>query len=154
DDDRDEDDEAIGACGGESFPIDDSIFEGSDGRVMPSEDGEELFLLGESEVDGEILSQADARLVEGQWVVMATVQGSERIRANEMFNQCASTEPDCPTGQLAIALDGEVISAPVVQAMNLADEEFTISGEFDESSAKDLALVLRYGSLPVVFEQA
>lgn len=147
-------DEAAGGCGGDAFPVDDSIFGGAEGRVMPSEDGTELYLLGESEVDGEVLSKADARLIEGRWSVMASVKGSERIRANQMFNRCASTQPECPTGQLAIALDGQVISAPVVQAMNLADDEFTISGNFTATSAKDLALVLRYGSLPVVFEQA
>ena len=50
-------------------------------------------------------------------------------------------------------LDGEVLSAPAVQGQDLASDNFTISGDFDQGEAKDLALVLRYGSLPVEFDQ-
>jgi len=85
---------------------------------------------------------------------MAAVRSKDRIKANEMFNMCAGGQPTCPTTEMAIVLDGQVISAPAVQQPNLADEEFRITGNFDASGAKDLALVLRYGSLPVVFEQA
>jgi len=53
-------------------------------------------------------------------------------------------------------LDGVVQSAPVIQGDNQAFESFggkaTISGSFSESEAKDLALVLRYGALPVKFD--
>lgn len=148
-------DDDDGGCGQNVYPIDDSVFAGAEGDVMTSEDGALLYLLGPSDVDGEVLSKAEATLLEnGQWVVMASVRGADRIRANEMFNGCASGQPQCPTRQMAIALDGQVMSAPEVQAMNLADDEFTISGDFDATSAKELALVLRYGSLPVVFEQA
>ncbi len=61
-------------------------------------------------------------------------------------------------GAIAIVLDGEVISAPTVNGPDLASgPQFTISGGeggFKEGEAKDLALVLRYGSLPVEFETA
>ena len=46
-------------------------------------------------------------------------------------------------------------SYPTVQGQNLADEPtFQITGDFSQSEAKDLALVLRYGALPVEFERS
>jgi len=61
--------------------------------------------------------------------------------AQELFNRD-------PNGQIAIVIDNILKSAPVVQA-----EEFggrgEITGNFDEREAKDLAIVLRSGSLPV-----
>jgi preprotein translocase subunit SecD len=56
----------------------------------------------------------------------------------------------------AIILDNKVLSAPVVQAQDLASNPngFQISGSFNHSSASELALQLRYGSLPVQFKPA
>ena len=138
----------------------------------PSDDGTALYTLGPLECPeatandgtctggftGDSLSQATAVLNQGQWLVSASVKGSEQSAANVAFNACYAGGPTCPgstgPGSIAIVLDGQVLSAPAVQAQNLASDDFTISGSFDESGAKELALVLRYGSLPVEFEQA
>ncbi|MCA9999516.1 MAG: SecD/SecF family protein translocase subunit [Anaerolineales bacterium] len=84
----------------------------------------------------------------------------QKDKANAAFNACYAGDTTCPAqnqegrGAIAIVLDGEVVSAPTVNGADLASGEFTISGgPFSESEAKDLALVLRYGSLPVEFEQ-
>jgi preprotein translocase subunit SecD len=53
--------------------------------------------------------------------------------------------------RIAIALDGVVISAPTIQVAEFGGVA-VISGEFTEGEAKDLALVLRYGALPVELE--
>ncbi len=100
----------------------------------------------------------------GDWQVNVAVKGSEKGVANELFNTCYNATPECPPvgtddtgaqrGAVAIVLDGKVLSAPTVNGLDLAADDFTISGSFDEGEAKDLALVLRYGSLPVEFEQA
>jgi preprotein translocase subunit SecD len=50
-------------------------------------------------------------------------------------------------------LDGTVVSSPTVQDASFTANEVTITGNFDEAEAKDLALVLRYGALPVQLEQ-
>ena len=101
-----------------------------------------------------------AVLTNGQWQVVTAVKGKYEDKANEAFNNCFAGGPTCPAqggsnGAIAIVLDGVVLSAPAVQAADLASgDSFQISGDFTESEAKDLALVLRYGSLPVEFEQA
>ncbi len=127
------------------------------GILAPSQDGSLIYTLGPVGFTGDALSSADAALSEG-WVVNASVRGSARGEANAAFNACYNGEAGCPAqeggrGSIAIILDGEVISAPAVNAPDLASDNFTISGDFDQGEAKDLALVLRYGSLPVEFEQ-
>ncbi|MDI6785220.1 MAG: protein translocase subunit SecD [bacterium] len=49
--------------------------------------------------------------------------------------------------RLAIVLDNKVKSAPVIKS-NIPDGEAVIEGNFDLEEAKDLAIVLRAGSLP------
>ena len=58
-----------------------------------------------------------------------------------------------PDGQLAIVLDSVVQSAPSINEPSYEADQIQISGSFTESEAKDLALVLRYGSLPVELER-
>jgi preprotein translocase subunit SecD len=55
--------------------------------------------------------------------------------------------------QVAIILDGEVKSYPVIQEARFDQNDVVISGNFKESEAKDLALVLKYGALPVPLER-
>ncbi len=50
--------------------------------------------------------------------------------------------------QVAIELDGVVQSAPTINA-GITGQDVTISGSFTSKQAHNLALVLRYGSLPV-----
>ncbi|WP_323672615.1 preprotein translocase subunit SecD [Candidatus Poriferisodalis multihospitum] len=54
--------------------------------------------------------------------------------------------------QVAIVLDGVVESAPVIRATEFGGTA-VISGTFDEDGARDLAVALRFGALPVEFEQ-
>jgi preprotein translocase subunit SecD len=52
--------------------------------------------------------------------------------------------------QIAIVLDGVVQSAPTIDPQNPpTGRDITISGSFTEAEARDLALVLRYGSIPI-----
>ncbi|MFP5224936.1 MAG: preprotein translocase subunit SecD, partial [Actinomycetota bacterium] len=60
-----------------------------------------------------------------------------------------------PRDQLAIVLDGVVRSAPQMGEgveCNRGISQAQITGNFSEEEAKDLALVLRYGALPVELE--
>jgi protein-export membrane protein SecD/preprotein translocase SecF subunit len=63
------------------------------------------------------------------------------------------------TRQIAIVLDGRVESSPQVDPEIQCNEGITggttiITGDFDETEAKDLALVLTAGALPVKLEQS
>ncbi len=102
---------------------------------------------------GEILTTARAELQGlGTWQVAVEIDGDSLAAFNETAATCNTQQPACPTGQLAIVLDGIVESAPVIQQPSFTSDGISITGDFTEGEAKDLALVLRYGSLPVELE--
>ena len=70
---------------------------------------------------------------------------------NALASQCFNTTELCPTGQLAIELDGTLQSVANVQTDNFQGS-VQISGEFSESEARSLARVVNSGSLPVQLE--
>jgi preprotein translocase subunit SecD len=72
---------------------------------------------------------------------------------NDVAGRCYNGDQTCPTKQLAIELDGVVQSAPVIQAASFKRDQIQISGNFSQKEATKLALVLRYGSLPVQLKQ-
>jgi len=129
--------------------------------ILPSnpDDNDQVFhfLLGPALVTGAALESAAPVLEFAQWNVQVTaLEGAEGIdRFNAAARACYYEAPDpllCPTGQLGIVLDGTVESAPVVNSRAFERDRINITGAFDESEARDLALVLDYGALPMVFE--
>ncbi len=111
------------------------------------------YQLGPTAVKGDIISSAQAQLEGvGQWVVGLHVKGDRIDEFNKIAGDCYNKAADCPSGQLAIVLDSRVVSAPSINAPSFAADRISISGSFTEGEAKDLALVLRYGSLPVELE--
>ena len=111
------------------------------------------YRLGPTAVTGEILADAAARLEGvGQWQVAVDIRGNRLDDFNEISTKCFNRTAECPTGQLAIVLDSVVESAPNINNPTFDRNGVSITGQFTESEAKDLALVLRYGSLPVELE--
>jgi preprotein translocase subunit SecD len=103
-----------------------------------------------------MVSSANATLSEtGEWEVRLTMHsGSPGIDTfNALAAECFSGGSTCPTGKVSITLDSVVQSAPQVQAANYKKDQIQITGNFTEREAKDLALVLKYGSLPVELER-
>ena len=132
--------------------------------VLPTYDDERnivaRYRLGPSAVAGDSLEGAVAQFHSFiGWHVAPTFKpGPDGIDLfNAVSRRCHSRDPSCPTGQVAIELDNEVVSAPAVQADSavfspFTRSEITISGRFTEDEARDLALVLDYGALPVELE--
>ena len=120
------------------------------------------YRLGPTAVAGDGLEGATAQynaLAGIGWFVAPTFKpGPEGIDLfNEVSRRCHGRDPSCPSGQVAIELDNEVVSAPAVQGDSAFFEPFerssiTISGGFSEEEARDVALVLDYGALPVELE--
>ncbi|MGE0795360.1 MAG: protein translocase subunit SecD [Acidimicrobiia bacterium] len=130
----------------------------ADAQVVLEElddDGEVVarYVLGPTNVLGRVVESARAQFDLSEWTVSLTLT-SEGIEAfNALAAQCNAGQDTCLTGQLAIEIDGVVVSAPSVSQASYERDQIQISGSFSESEAKDLALVLRYGSLPVQLEQ-
>jgi preprotein translocase subunit SecD len=123
--------------------------------TLQGKDGEGVYELGPALATGQIVSSARAEIPQGQWLVALSMKGgADGIdKFNEIAAQCNPPSATCPTGQLAIVLDSVVQSAPAINEPTYSKDDITISGSFTEGEAKDLALVLRYGSLPVELER-
>jgi preprotein translocase subunit SecD len=105
------------------------------------------YLLGPSELTGQSIGKAVAQQDQvGAWVVNYTLTkiGSPEwdTVANKNFHQA-----------LAIELDGVIQSAPLIQPAQAAFTSFAgsgeISGSFTEQGAKNLAIAMEFGALPV-----
>ncbi len=116
--------------------------------------------LGPTGVTGDGLESAESRFdgLTGWFVAPVFRAGPAGIDLfNGLSEQCFWRVETCPTQQVAIEIDNEVVSAPVIQSGEAAFSPFersniTITGAFTQSEAEDLALVLDYGALPVELE--
>ena len=117
----------------------------------------DVYSAGPAGASGLVFSNdATAEINNGTWsVVVGLLDGSagEDIW-NALSTRCFNKDATCPTGQIAIALDGEVISAPVVQQAVFTGGTVQISGSFTEAEARDLAKILEFGAVPVKFAVA
>ena len=114
-----------------------------------------LYKLGPAQLEGDSIADATAGLGQnGQWEVRpAFKDGQNGIDGfNAIASKCFNGDSTCPTKRLAIVLDGNVISAPTINSASFSKDQIQISGSFDESSAKELATSLRFGSLPLTLE--
>ena len=98
----------------------------------------------------EVSAQVDP--IQG-WVVQAPLRGGAAGEDvwNNLAGQCYNREAACPTGQIAIELDGELQSVAEVQVPTFSGN-VQISGSFSETDARNLAKVMNSGSLPVQLE--
>jgi len=134
--------------------------------VLPGKPGAEgeqrsCYQLGPVPTDGEQLlvgaavTDPQAQINSGLWGVTLGVKGSFRDLFNRVATECFTAAPTCPAlgreghGLLGIVLDGQVQSAPEFNIASVDDTGLQISGSFTQSDARDLALVLRFGALPV-----
>jgi preprotein translocase subunit SecD len=69
----------------------------------------------------------------------------------QMYNQYGKSAS--PLDQLAVVLDGQVISAPAINQGPIVGGSAEIFGNFSQADATNLANVLSYGSLPLTFRQ-
>jgi preprotein translocase subunit SecD len=114
-----------------------------------------VYQLGPVVVSGTSVESASAGLSQdGKWEVRPIFRGGEDgiDKFNAAAAQCNPPSQTCPTGQLAVVLDNKVLTAPSINEASFERDSITISGSFDESSAKDVATALNYGALPVVLE--
>jgi SecD/SecF fusion protein len=114
----------------------------SDVEVKEGE-GERLVVNKTVELTGEYLETADVRFDQssfGQPMVAMRLKG-------EGIKKFADVTTNNVGRRLAIILDGRIYSAPRINEP-IPDGEAVITGRFTPDEAKDLAIVLRSGSLP------
>jgi preprotein translocase subunit SecD len=113
--------------------------------------GSYKYLLGPRLIEGNLVTTASAGIPQNElsWVVTLSFDSL----GGSLFSSATTTLAGAtsPTNQFAIVLDGKVISAPSV-SNPIPDGSAIIQGSFNQSSATNLANVLKYGSLPLAFE--
>jgi len=115
--------------------------------VTCSQDGSEVFLLDVSRIDGQEIKDAVANLdtQQSRWVVDLEFKGSGSDAWADLTGEYLQK-------RVAFTLDSQVVSAPQVQAGPQLGGRTQISGQFNATSAGELANTLKYGSLPLSFQ--
>ncbi|HVL28168.1 MAG TPA: protein translocase subunit SecD, partial [Acidimicrobiales bacterium] len=124
--------------------------------VLESPEGLPL-RLAPARVTGEAVGTARAILggsFGGEWQVAVEFRGGGSREWTELTGEAACSPPGDPSRRIAIVLDDEIISSPEVAAsvpcgVGISGGDTVITGQFTEREAKDLALLIRAGALPV-----
>ena len=121
--------------------------------VTCDRDGTSRFVLGPAEVLGRQVRSASAAIDQqgtGGWFVSLNFDRDGTKKFGEITQRVVSLTP--PQNQVAIVLDGLVVSAPRIIDAILGGQA-QITGNFTQQEASDLANVLKYGSLPLAFDR-
>jgi preprotein translocase subunit SecD len=121
--------------------------------VTCDRDGTSRFVLGPAEVLGRQVRTATAGIDQqgtGGWFVSLAFNKDGTKKFGEITQRVVSLTP--PQNQVAIVLDGLVVSAPRIIDAILGGQA-QITGNFTQQEASDLANVLKYGSLPLAFDR-
>ncbi|MDT5340332.1 MAG: preprotein translocase subunit SecD [Mycobacterium sp.] len=131
---------------------DEDVLAGNDDPNLPlvtcSQDHKQVYLLDKSIISGEQIESASSGLDQqrGEYVVdlQFKSEGAD-IWAN-------FTAANVGT-QTAFTLDSQVVSAPQINEA-IPGGRTQVTGQFTQDSARELANVLKYGSLPLSFESS
>ncbi|MGH3362565.1 MAG: protein translocase subunit SecD [Nocardioides sp.] len=106
------------------------------------------YLLSVSMIEGTSLDSASAGIPQQSvnWAVDLSFDGAGTDKFTQISRTLYGTE-----NQFAIVLDGQVLSAPTMNGV-ITNGEAQITGDFKEAEATSLATSLKYGALPIAFD--
>jgi preprotein translocase subunit SecD len=128
------------------------VLAGNDDPNLPlitcSQDGTQVYLLDKSIISGEQIEDATSGLdqQQGQYVVDLQFKGD----ASKVWADFTAANVGTQT---AFVLDSKVVSAPEIREA-IPGGRTQITGQFTQETARELANVLKYGSLPLSFESS
>ena len=111
------------------------------------------YILGPAEVIGRQVSKASAGLdtqAGNVWTVLLTFNGEGTKAFGALTKRVTGLAS--PQNQVAIVLDGVVVSAPRINEA-IPSGNAQITGSFTQQEATDLSNVLKYGALPLAFDR-
>ena len=116
--------------------------------VTCSQDGKQVYLLDKAIIKGEQIKNADSGLDQQRGEYVVTVEFNDE--ASRIWADFTAANVGTQT---AFVLDSKVVSAPAIQEA-IPGGRTQITGRFTADSARELANVLKYGSLPLSFESS
>ena len=115
--------------------------------------GTAKYILAPAQVLGNMISKATAAIDQqgaAGWYVTVSFNGEGTSKFGALTTSVTGLA--APQNQVAIVLDGLVVSAPRInEAINGGSAQIT--GSFGQEEASNLANVLKYGALPLAFDQ-
>jgi preprotein translocase subunit SecD len=129
--------------------------------VSCDQEGTSKYILGPVRVLGTEVSEANVQSPNVQagivgWEVALKFKDKGKKQFGDVTTEASkayAANPADPQGQVAIVLDGQVVSAPQIRNGAILGGTASISGNFNETSSTALANVLKYGSLPLQFPE-
>jgi preprotein translocase subunit SecD len=119
------------------------------------QNGGSKYLLDKAIIEGTDISGASAvapTSTSPQWTVSLDFNGKGQATwAQYTAQHNVTATPNSPANNVAFVLDGKTISAPAIQGT--INGQTQITGSFTQAEAENLANVLKYGALPLTFEQ-
>jgi len=118
-----------------------------------SQEGDTKFVLEKAAVTGTSIDSASAGVDQttGEWLVQLSFKGQGPDQWSKVTTTAFNSQ--APRNQVAMVLDGVIISAPVIQEP-ITGGRAQISGSFTQVTADELANQLKYGALPLKFEKS
>ncbi|GII95326.1 protein translocase subunit SecD [Sinosporangium siamense] len=118
-----------------------------------SKDGAARYILDKAAVTGTQINSASSGLADttGEWIVQLDFKSQGANEWSKITTTAFNSQ--APRNQVAMVLDGLVISAPVIQEP-IPGGRAQISGGFNQQTSTDLANQLKYGALPLKFVQS
>ncbi|MDH6284247.1 preprotein translocase subunit SecD [Rhodococcus sp. LBL1] len=124
--------------------------QGNDDPNLPlvacSTDGSAVYVLAPSIIDGQEIADASS----GFNAQQSRYEVSLSFKSDGSSTWAQFTSSNIGK-QAAFTLDSKVVSAPVVQGATPVGSSTSITGQFNQTQAKELANTLKYGSLPLSF---
>jgi preprotein translocase subunit SecD len=114
------------------------------GEPLAACDDKEKYLLDTAKVLAKDLKSAQAKVDEqtGRWIILVSFTASGQQTWTDLTRDLAPNQ-----GQVAIVVDGTVVSAPTIQGVITGDAQ--IAGSFTRADAESLAAQLNGGALPL-----
>ncbi|NUR82567.1 MAG: protein translocase subunit SecD [Nonomuraea sp.] len=116
-------------------------------------DGQAKYILDVAKVVGTDISSASAGIRQGttEWLVQLSFKSAGATEWSKLTSLAYNSQE--PRNQVAVVLDGVVITAPnIIGPIPGGNAEIT--GGFTQKSAEDLAEQLKYGALPLKFQRS
>jgi preprotein translocase subunit SecD len=115
------------------------------------------YILGPTQISGEQVTKAQALAPDPQsgrvqWTVNLDLNGTATKKFADFTQKAAALGENNVRNHFAIVLDGTVYSSPSVKEA-ITSGNAQIEGQFTQQDATDLANVLKYGALPLRFNQ-
>ncbi|MBI4941039.1 MAG: protein translocase subunit SecD [Actinobacteria bacterium] len=125
-------------------------------QTVPDEDGQPL-RLGPASLTGSAVKDAAPQTDPQQgpgWFITIDFTGPGGTGWQQLTGQAACAQPGDPQRRVAIVLDDRVISSPQVDPsigcnVGIGGGSTQITGQFTDAEARDLAALVRGGSLPL-----